>query len=154
MSVEEKIIAALAPFGDPVEKSLLYAAAQDLPPRYYTFSCSSFGADFGDDEPGHERWLVTVHYFAPLYNEDVPGRVKKAKRALYRAGFTWPSTVDASDQEGQHIVFECALSEISDKAHYPRRKIIREVKRKASKIKAFNKNFSDYFQEQFISKNL
>ena len=52
------------------------------------------------------------------------------------------------------VVSKCALSEISDKAHYPRRKIIREVERKASKIKAFSKNFSDYFQAQFISKNL
>ena len=43
------------------------------------------------------------------------------------------------------VVSKCALSEISDKAHYPRRKIIREVERKASKIKAFSKNFSDYF---------
>ena len=43
------------------------------------------------------------------------------------------------------VVSKCALSEISDKAHYPRRKIIREGKRKASKIKAFSKNFSDYF---------
>lgn len=39
-------------------------------------------------------------------------------------------------------------------AHYPRRKIIREEERKASKINAFSKNFSDYFQAQFISKNL
>ena len=31
------------------------------------------------------------------------------------------------------------------RAHYPRRKIIREEERKASKIKAFSKNFSDYF---------
>jgi len=31
------------------------------------------------------------------------------------------------------------------RAHYPRRKIIREVERKASKIKAFSKNLSDYF---------
>jgi hypothetical protein len=51
------------------------------------------------------------------------------------------------------VVSKCALSEISDKAHYPRRKIIREEERKASKIKAFSKNFSDYFQAQFISKN-
>ena len=42
-------------------------------------------------------------------------------------------------------VYKCALSEISDKAHYPRRKIIQEEERKASKIKAFSKNFSDYF---------
>ena len=63
VSVESKIVSALAPFGDPVEKSLLYAAAQDLPPQYYTFSCSSFGADFGDDAPGCERWLVKGYFY-------------------------------------------------------------------------------------------
>ena len=109
VTVEERIVAALAPFGDPVEASLLYAAAQDLPPRYYTFQCSSAGADFGDDEPGCELWTVSVHYFAPLYNEDISGRVKRTKQALHRAGFTWPRTVDASDQEGHHIVFECEI---------------------------------------------
>ncbi len=110
MNVEEKIVAALAPFGDPVEKSLLYAAANDLPPQYYTFSCSSSGADFGDDEPGCERWLVNVHFFAPLRG-NISRRVKQTKKALFQAGFTWPSTVDAGDQEGQHIVFVCEIAE-------------------------------------------
>ena len=113
MSVEAKIVAALAPFGDPVEKSLLYAAASELPPQYYTFSCSSFGADFGDDEPGCERWLVNVHFFAPL-DGNITRRVKKTKKALFQAGFTWPSAVDASDQVGQHIVFECEIVEEVD----------------------------------------
>lgn len=107
VSVEEKIVAALAPFGDPVEASLLYAAAQDLPPRYYTFQCSSYGADFGDDEPGCELWAVKIHFLAPHCNEDIPGRIRKTKQALYQAGFTWPKYVDASDQDGQHHVFEC-----------------------------------------------
>lgn len=110
MTVEERIVAALAPFGDPVEKSLLYAAAGELPERYYTFSCSSFGADYGDDEPGHERWLVSVHFFAPRHG-NYSRRVRDTKRALFRAGFTWPSAVDASDQEGQHVVFECEIAE-------------------------------------------
>lgn len=110
VSVEEKIVSALAPFGDPVEKSLLYAAAQDLPPQYYTFSCASFGADFGDDAPGCERWLVSIHFFAPLYG-NISRRVKATKKALSQAGFTWPSTTDAGDQEGQHIVFECEIAE-------------------------------------------
>jgi len=110
VSVEERIVAALAPFGDPVEKSLLYAAAQDLPPRYYTFSCSSFGDDFGDDEPGCERWLVSVHFFAPLRG-NTARRVAQTKKALFRAGFTWPSATDAGDQDGQHIVFECEIME-------------------------------------------
>lgn len=110
MSVEEKIVAALAPFGDPVEKSLLYAAAKDLPPRYYTFSVSSRGDNFGDDEPGCEVWMVNVHFFARP-NESVSRRRQQTKRALYRAGFTWPQCIDASDQEGPHLVFECEIAE-------------------------------------------
>lgn len=110
VSVESKIVAALAPFGDPVEKSLLYAAASELPPQYYTFSCSSFGADFGDDEPGCERWLVNVHFFAPLHG-NIVRRVKETKKALFQAGFTWPSATEAGDQDGQHVVFECEIAE-------------------------------------------
>lgn len=113
VSVESKIVAALAPFGDPVEKSLLYAAAKDLPPQYYTFSCSSAGADFGDDEPGCELWQVNVHFFAPLRG-NISRRVKATKKALFQAGFTWPHAVGASDQEGQHIVFECEIAEEVD----------------------------------------
>lgn len=109
-SVESRIVAALAPFGDPVEAALLYAAAKDLPPRYYTFSCFSSGDDFGDDAPGCERWQVTVHFFAPL-DENVVQRVKKTKSALFRTGFTWPSSEDASDQDGRHFVFECEIAE-------------------------------------------
>ena len=66
MSVEKRIKDALLPFGDPVEKSFLYAAADDLPRQYYTFSASSRGDDFGDDAPGCEVWQVNVHFFAPL----------------------------------------------------------------------------------------
>ena len=55
------------------------------------------------------------------------------------------TTAAGSTTARLRVVSKCALSEISDKAHYPRRKIIREEERKASKIKAFSKNFSDYF---------
>lgn len=106
MSVEARIKAALDAFGDPVEKSQLYAAAGECPPRYYTFNCDSIGADFGDDGPGHERWLVQVHLFAPL-GENCIRRAGATKRALFAAGFTWPGVVDATDQDGQHYVFEC-----------------------------------------------
>lgn len=106
VSMEARVKAALDPFGDPVEKSILDAEAQRCPARYYAFSCSSFGADFGDDVPGCERCLVTVHFFAPL-GENCIQRVRQTKRALFAAGFTWPQAVDATDQDGQHIVFEC-----------------------------------------------
>lgn len=110
MSVEAKIKAALDPFGDPVEADLLYAAADQLPPRYYTFSMTSRGDDFGDNEPGCEVWQVSVHFFAPL-DGNYTQRQRQTKQALHRAGFTWPRCVDASDQEGQHLVFECEIVE-------------------------------------------
>lgn len=106
VSVEARVKAALDPFGDPVEKSQLYAAAGSRPPRYYTFSCESFGDDYGDDEPGCERWLVSVHLFAPL-TENCVARVRETKRALSAAGFTWPHCTDATGQDGQHYVLEC-----------------------------------------------
>ena len=110
MSVEKRIRDALLPFGDPVEKSFLYAAAADLPGQYYTFSASSRGDDFGDDAPGCEVWTVNVHFFAPLEG-DFSRRREQTKRALHRAGFTWPRCIDAGDEEGQHLVFECEIAE-------------------------------------------
>lgn len=106
MSVEAEIKAALDRFGDPVEKSVLYAAAGSRPCRYYTFVCQSFGDDFGDDEPGCERWLVHVHLFAPLVDNCIQ-RIRDTKQALFAAGFTWPQVEDATDEDGQHYVFEC-----------------------------------------------
>lgn len=110
MSVEERVKAALDVFGYPVEKSVLDAAAKRRPPRYYTFSCDSFGADFGDDEPGCERCLVSVHLFAPL-DQNCLHQVRKTKRVLSKAGFTWPAVTDATDQDGQHFVFECETAQ-------------------------------------------
>ncbi len=106
MSVEARVKAALDVFGDPVEKSVLYAASSERPARYYAFSCTSFGDDYGDDEPGCEHWLVSVHLFAPL-SENCIQRRKETKQALFDAGFTWPQFTDATDQDGQHFVFEC-----------------------------------------------
>ncbi len=84
MSVEAEVKAALDVFGDPVEKSVLYAAAGERPARYYTFSCDSMGDDFGDDGPGAEVWLVQVHLFAPL-GENCIRRGRPSGRCLRRA---------------------------------------------------------------------
>lgn len=114
MSVEARVKAALDGLGGPVEKSLLYAAAGKRPPRYYTFSCESFGDDYGDDEPGCERCLVSVHLFAPL-GESCLEQVRKTKGALFRAGFTWPRCTDATGQDGQHYVLECETVDFIEK---------------------------------------
>lgn len=74
------------------------------------FNYDTLGADFADDAPGHERYLVQVHLYAPR-TFDASERVRRTKRALADAGFTWPDTVNASDADGQHIVFECEYAE-------------------------------------------
>ena len=110
MSVEARVKAVLDVFGDPVEKSVLDAAAQNHPSQYYTFSCDSFGAAFGDDEPGCEHCLVQIHLFAPL-DQNCLRQVRETKKALFAAGFTWPQVTDATDQDGQHFVFECETAQ-------------------------------------------
>ena len=110
MIVEERVKAALDVFGDPVEKSVLSAAAKRRPTRYYTFSCDSFGAAFGGNKPGCERCLVHVHLFA-LLNQNCLQQVLETKKALFAAGFTWPEVTDATDQDGQHFVFECETAQ-------------------------------------------
>ena len=106
MNIEARVKAVLDTLGDPAEKSVLDAASKEHPTRYYTFVCDSFGDAWGDDEPGCERCPVSVHLFAPL-NENCIQQVKTTKQALFAAGFTWPRVVDATNQDGQHYVFEC-----------------------------------------------
>lgn len=102
MSVDAQIKSALEAFGDPIENAIFHGKEE----RYYVFNYSTVGADYADDGPGHERYLIQVHLFAPL-RENITQRIKQTKRALFDAGFTWPELVNASDEEGRHIVFEC-----------------------------------------------
>lgn len=76
---------------------------------YITFGYNSLGADHGDDEPGHELFLVTVHLYAPAGMDTIERR-RAIKKALSAAGTTWPSYTNASDKEGQHHIFECNLA--------------------------------------------
>ena len=109
MSVDKTIRDTLLPFGVPVENSVYMGEAKS----YFVFNYTSLGADFGDDEPGHERFLVQAHYYAPL-TENVTGRIKAAKQALFNAGFTWPEVTNADDNEGRHRVLECEIAEEAD----------------------------------------
>lgn len=106
MTVDKRIRDALTPFGDEVYNGVSYATGG----RYYVFSYVTIPADFGDDGPEHERYLVQVHFFAPL-GENITARKKATCRALRAAGLTWPETQDASDSEKRHIVFECEIAE-------------------------------------------
>ena len=103
MSVNSLIKAALDPVA-PVEADTY----EDTAATYITFGYVSSPADFGDDEPDHEIFSISVHLFAPT-GEDTIAKRRAIKKALAAAGTTWPIYTNASDKDGQHHVFECQL---------------------------------------------
>lgn len=105
MSVQQKIVAALKPFGDPVQSGT-YTPEDAAKEKYYTFNIGDIPTDHADDAPNHEINLVQVHFFCPKTFNSV-SRAEATKQALFAAGFTWPSKTDATDEDGQHLVFEC-----------------------------------------------
>lgn len=109
MTVEARLKQTLEVFGDPVENGVYLGKAN----RYYVFNVSTLGADFADDAPQHERYLIQVHLFAPLTFNFVKRRVA-TKKALTAAGFLWPECTDASDSNGRHLVFETEYAEGCD----------------------------------------
>lgn len=109
MSVDSIIKTALDKFGDPVERAVYHGEAK----RYYTFNYTTLGECYSDDAPQYERYLIQVHFFAPL-NENILARVEQTKQAMFAADCTYPETYDSSDDEGRHIVFECETSKEVD----------------------------------------
>ena len=84
MSVNSLIKAALDPVA-PVEADTY----EDTAATYITFGYVSSPADFGDDEPDHEIFSISVHLFAPT-GEDTIAKRRAIKKALAAAGTTWP----------------------------------------------------------------
>lgn len=101
MSVNGILKTALEPIA-PVKAD----AYEGYTKEYLTFGYNSIPADYGDDEPAHERILIQVHYFAPQGVNTLAKR-RCIKAALRGAGMTWPACTNASDGNGQHFVFEC-----------------------------------------------
>lgn len=105
MSINSTLKAALDPIA-PAQADTYEGRAG----TYITFGYSSIPADYGDDEPEHEIFLVSVHLFAPT-GENTISKRRAIKKALAAAGMTWPSYTNASDKEGQHHVFECEIAQ-------------------------------------------
>ena len=103
MNTAERIRTALAGLGEPVQANTYRPA--DSSERYFTFNLSSFGTDYADDAPGHERVLIMLHYYCPTAY-DTTALVRQVKRLLFAADFTWPAVTNAGDADRQHIVFE------------------------------------------------
>jgi len=79
---------------------------------YIVFNYYTLPADYADDEPGHEIIYAQVHLFCPAGKNSLVMR-RKIKKAVHEAGFTFPSTVDATDADGQHHIFECTLAVVA-----------------------------------------
>lgn len=105
MSINETIKRALDKLA-PVRADT-YTGAEEV---YFTFGYTSIPTDYGDDEPSHERFLLNVHLFAPIGHNTVKLR-REVKKALADAGATWPTMENASDKDGQHLIFECEIAQ-------------------------------------------
>lgn len=83
--------------------------------EYLVFNYTTIPDDFGDDDAGHYRVLVQVHLYAPHEKNTVKLR-REISRRLVSAGFTRPVITPASDERGQHYVFECEDAEAVEEA--------------------------------------
>lgn len=79
-------------------------------PEYCTFLVTDLPDLFAEGRPHAMCYLVYLHWFLP---SGVNPLAKKRQlcRALLAAGFTYPNVEDASDEEGQHFVFECQYAD-------------------------------------------
>ncbi len=102
MSINSRIVVALDGLTpSPVSADTKKGNAAE----YIVFNYTTIPADYGDDEAGHYRLLVQVDLFAPHEKNTVALR-REISRRLVSAGFARPSITPASDERGQHYVFE------------------------------------------------
>lgn len=107
-SVDSLITSSLSGLGFPVWNSVKeneHQSQADEESTYYVFNYSSFGVGYADDDPTGEVSVIQVHLFAPL-SQNLTSLIRRTKAAIHQAGFTWPETVNASDEKSRHIVFE------------------------------------------------
>lgn len=101
MSVDAKIVTALKPLGYDVVKNVYQGEAKE----YIAFNYDTVPYYFADDYPETERYIIQVHLFADP-SIKILEDVGKIKKLLAKADFIYPETIDASDNDWQHIVFE------------------------------------------------
>lgn len=101
MTIDKTIRTALAPFG----YECYHNTYTGLDQTYFVFNYTVVPDDYSDDKPDYNRYICQVHFYAPFTFNSIT-LAKMVKVALENADFTYPEQTDASDEEGQHIVFE------------------------------------------------
>ena len=109
MSIESRIRLALEPFEYKVYPDTYNGKDE----TYFVFNYNTIPDDFGGNQPWYDRALIQVHLFCPHELNTVQLR-KEIKLALLGAGFTYPSMINASEENAQHWVFECEIAEAVD----------------------------------------
>ena len=107
MTLNEKIIAVVTPIVPVCVPDLLVTEAGETPPEEYcTFNFPLYADALGDNRAHAMRALVQLHYLAPLKANTVATRRKLWQALASVDEFTAPDIENASDQAGQHYVFE------------------------------------------------
>ena len=102
MSPDGKLRAAGTPLGAERAPDLYTGDGEE----YCTYNYTEVPDGFGDNRPHATRYLVQLHWFLPLKRRPHPKK-KKLKQALAAVrGCTAPTVTNASDETGQHYVFE------------------------------------------------
>ena len=76
--------------------------------EYCTFNYSDFPDILSEGRPDVIRYEVQLHWFLPKGTNPIKKKVK-IRQALLSIGATYPSTIPAGDETGQHYVFEFQL---------------------------------------------
>lgn len=109
MTVGERVCAALESFPYPVQADK-FSPENEETTEYFVYTYDTGGAVYGDNEPGEEIVHVTLHFFCPD-TFALEGLSRRVKRAMTKAGFTYPSYESAFDETGRHAVWECETIE-------------------------------------------
>ena len=101
--VGERIATALKPlYGENIYPDVYVGSALE----YIVYNYSIIPAVYAERAPHAARYLVQVHLYSPR-EKSPTAAILAIDRALFAAGFTWPSVTDASDADGQHHVIQC-----------------------------------------------
>lgn len=111
-NIAEEIKSLLDPIGLPVAQTS-YTGKADT---YIVFNFQIIPSLFADDRPQYNRYLIQVHLYAPI-TQSTTALEREIVERLFAAGYTWPSRMDASDEErsstgaARHIVLETETEE-------------------------------------------
>ena len=101
-TLDDRIIAAVTPVVKPCVPNEYTGEAGE----YCTFNYNELSDAFGDNRAHAMRALVQLHYLAPLKANTVATRRKLWQALAAVDEFTAPDITNATDQTGQHYVYE------------------------------------------------